>query len=132
MARRASSSVDPWWIILAAGILLIALLGGYLLFGGGKEASPYRTMTALPVGDYLDNSNSLKGNNYKVEGTISKQLEYSPVNGRLFAVEVGSDLIPILVPPDFGSINVERGQRFDFKIEVVDKGILRAKELKKK
>lgn len=132
MARRASSSVDTWWIILAAGILLIALLGGYLLFGGGKEGGPYRTMTALPVADYLENSNSLKGNNYKVEGTISKQLEYSPVNGRLFAVEVGSDLIPILVPPDFGSTNVERGQRFDFKIEVVDKGILRAKELKKK
>ncbi|MCX6977991.1 MAG: hypothetical protein NTX04_08650 [Verrucomicrobia bacterium] len=131
MARRASSSVDPWWIILAAGILLIALLGGYLLFGSGKEGGPYRTMTALPVGEYLENSNSYRGNNYKVEGTISKQLEYSPVNGWLFAVEVGSDLIPILVPLDLGR-NVERGQKFDFKIEVVDKGILRAKELKKK
>ena len=40
---------------------LVAALGaGYFLFG--KLNDPYRTMSALPVQDYLQNSNSLRGN----------------------------------------------------------------------
>ena len=129
MARRASSSAHPIWIAIGAGLLLAALGGGYFLFG--KASDPYRTMTALPVADYLQNSNSLRGNVYKLDGTVSKSLEFSPVNGRLFSVEVGADLLPILVPPQFNSVNIERGQRFFFKVEVGDKGILRAQDVKK-
>ncbi len=129
MARRASSSAHPVWMLIAAALLLAALGGGYLIFG--KASDPYRTMTALPVADYLENSNSLRGNVYKLDGTVSKSLEYSPVNGRLFSVEVGPDLLPILVPPQFNSVNIERGQRFFFKIEVGDKGILKAQDVKK-
>ena len=129
MARRASSSAHPIWMLIAAGILLAALAGGYFLFG--KASDPYRTLTALPVADYLENSNSLRGNVYKLEGTISKSLEFSTANGRLFSVEVGGDLVPVLVPPQFNSVNIERGQRFSFKIEVGDKGILKAQDVKK-
>jgi len=129
MARRASSSAHPIWIAIGVGLLLAALGGGYFLFG--KASDPYRTMTALPVADYLQNSNSLRGNVYKLDGTVSKSLEFSPVNGRLFSVEVGADLLPILVPPQFNSVNIERGQRFFFKVEVGDKGILRAQDVKK-
>ncbi len=129
MARRASSSAHPIWMLVAGGILLAALAGGYLIFG--KASDPYRTLTVLPVADYLENSNSLRGNVYKVEGTISKALEFSTANGRLFSVEVGGDLVPILVPPQFNSVNMERGQRFSFKIEVGDKGILKAQDVKK-
>ena len=46
-------------------------------------------------------------------------------------MEVGPDLLPILVPPQFNSVNIERGQRFFFKIEVADKGILKAQDVKK-
>jgi hypothetical protein len=35
------------------------------------------------------------------------------------------------VPAAFGSVNIERGQRFLFKIEVGEKGILRAQDVKK-
>ena len=129
MARRASSSAHPVWIAIGAALLLAALGGGYFLFG--KASDPYRTMTALPVADYLENSNSLRGNVYKLDGTVSKSLEFSPVNGRLFSVEVGGDLLPILVPPQFNSVNIERGQRFFFKVEVGDKGILKAQDVKK-
>ena len=83
------------------------------------------------MADYLENSNSLRGNVYKLDGTIAKSLEFSPANGRLFSVEVGGDLLPILVPPQFNSVNIERGQRFFFKIEVADKGILKAQDVKK-
>lgn len=129
MARRASSSAHPVWTLIAAVLVLAALAGGYLIFG--KASDPYRTMTALPVADYLENSNSLRGNVYKLDGTVSKSLEFSPANGRLFSVEVGPDLLPILVPPQFNSVNIERGQRFFFKIEVGDKGVLKAQDVKK-
>ena len=128
MARRASSSAHPVWIVIAAGLLLAALAGGYLLFG--KINDPYRTMTLLPVQDYLQNSNSLRGNVYKVEATITQLLESSSA-GRLFSVDVGGEELPILVPPQFNSINIERGQRYFFKIEVSDKGILKAQDVKK-
>lgn len=98
MARRASSSAHPVWIFIAAGIVLAALGGGYVIFG--KASDPYRTMTALPVADYLENSNSLRGNEYKLDGTISKSLGIRPCMGG-FSVEVGNDLLPILVPPQF-------------------------------
>ena len=129
MARRASSSVHPVWMLIAAGLLVAALGAGFFLFG--KLSDPYRTMSSLPIQDYLQNSNSLRGNVYKIEATITQSLEYSPTNGRLFSVEAGGEELPVLVPPKFNSINIERGQRFFFKIEVSDKGILQAQDVKK-
>jgi hypothetical protein len=46
-------------------------------------------------------------------------------------VDAGGEELPVLVPPKFNSINIEKGQRFFFKIEVSDKGILQAQDVKK-
>jgi hypothetical protein len=116
-------------MLLAGALLIVAVAGGYFLFG--KASDPYRTLSPLPVADYLQNSNSLRGNVYKVEGAILQSLQWSAVGGRLFSVEVGDQVLPILVPPDFKSVNIERGQRFSFKIEVGDRGILKALDVKK-
>jgi hypothetical protein len=129
MARRASSSAHPVWVLLAAVLILAAIAGGYLLFG--KASDPFRTLSPLPVADYLQNSNSLRGNVYKIEGTVTQALQWSPTGGRLFSVEVGNDVLPVLVPPGFNSVNIERGQRFNMKIEVGDRGVLRALDVKK-
>ena len=129
MARRASSSAPPIWIIAAVALCLSAVIGGYFIFG--RVSDPFRTIAALPVQDYLQNSNSLRGNVYKIDATISKSIEWSPTVGRLFSVEVGNDVIPVLVPPQFNHLNIERGQRYIFKIEVGDKGVLRAQDVKK-
>lgn len=129
MARRASSSAHPAWLLLAGALVLAAVAGGYFLFG--KASDPYRTLSPLPVGDYLQNSNSLRGNVYKIEGTVSQSLQWSATGGRLFSIEVGNEVLPVLVPPDFNSVNIERGQRFNFKIEVGDRGVLKALDVKK-
>ena len=129
MARRASSSAHPVWIVVALMLAIGAIAGGYFLFN--RVSDPYRTMTPLPVSDYLENSNSLRGNVYKLDGTISQSLDWSPTGGRLFSVEVGADVLPILVPASFNHFNLERGQRFYFKIQVGDKGILTAQDVKK-
>jgi hypothetical protein len=115
-------------MMLAALLVLAALGGGYVLFG--KASDPYRTLTPLPVPDYLQNSNSLRGNVYKLEATVSESLQWSPTI-RLFSVEAGGEMLPVLVPPQFNSVNIERGQRFFFKLEVGDHGILLVQDVKK-
>ncbi|MEO8353085.1 MAG: hypothetical protein ABI680_15245 [Chthoniobacteraceae bacterium] len=129
MARRASSSAHPIWIAAAAALCLAAIAGGYFIYG--RASDPYRTVAALPVIDYLENSNSLRGNVYKITGTISKSLAWSAVGGRLFAVEVGDDVLPVVVPTQFNHLNIERGQRYVLKIRVGDKGILQAEDITK-
>jgi len=129
MARRASSSAHPVWMLVVAGLVIAALGAGYFLFG--RSGDPYRTFSPLPVQDYLQNSNSLRGNIYKLDATVSQSLQWSPTAGRLFSVEANGEILPILVPPQFNNVNIERGQRFFFKVEVGDRGILRAQDVKK-
>jgi hypothetical protein len=128
MARRASSSAHPLWLIGAALLVAAAVGGGFLI---RSQSDPFRTISSLPVRDYLEHSNSLRGNVYKLDGIVSKSIDWSDTEGRLFAVEAGNDVLAVLVPPEFRATNIEKGQRFVFKLEVGDKGILRVKEVRK-
>ena len=116
-------------MMIAGALVIAAIAGGFFLFG--KANDPYRTLSALPVADYLQNSNSLRGNIYKLEGTVSQALQWSATGGRLFSIDVGHDVLPVLVPSGFNSVNIERGQRFSFKIEVGDRGVLKVLDVKK-
>jgi len=42
-----------------------------------------------------------------------------------------TDILPLLIPVQFKDINIQKDQRFNFKIMVGDKGILTASDLKK-
>jgi hypothetical protein len=133
MTRRASSAIHPVWII-AVILLIVSAIGiGYFLLG--KVNDPYRTLTPLSVTEYLDNSNSLRGNTYKLTGTVWNSLAWSPTAGRLFSIEVettgGASVLPLLIPSGFNSVNIQKGQRYIFKIEVDEKGILKVKDLSK-
>jgi len=128
MPRRASSSAHPLWL-LAAGVLVVAAIAGGLLIR--SQGDPFRTVAALPVKDYLDNSNSLRGNIYKLDATIAKSIDWSANAGRLFAVESSGEVLAVLVPPKFSALNIERGQRYVFKLEVAEKGVLRVQEVRK-
>jgi hypothetical protein len=46
-------------------------------------------------------------------------------------VDGGTDVLPILVPAEFNQVNIQKGQKFYFKVEVGDKGLLQAKGIKK-
>ena len=131
MARRASSSPHPFWLF--ALLLLVGALagGGYWFFSQIND--PFRTLPGLPVASYLENSNGLRGNVYRVDGTVANQLGWTPDAGRLFSVDVqgSEDVLALLVPAKFNSLNVQKGQRFSFEVEVGDKGILRARGLRK-
>ena len=82
--------------------------------------------------DYLQNSNSLRGNVYKLDATIGQSLQWSPTRGpACFPWRSNGEVLPVLVPPKFNSVNIERGQRFFFLIKVEDHGILTAEDVKK-
>lgn len=139
MARRANSGIRPLWIIVAFGALAVAIAVGVLLQNGGGD--PYRTVPALDLGDYLNNANSLRGNVYKLKGQITQSLGYSRAKGRLFSVTVdddvaargsnGRDVVPILVPSELGYLNLQKGQRYTFRLEVGAAGILKALDMRK-
>ena len=132
MARRASSQIRPLWIVCILAAFVLAVVGTLLIQNTGGD--PFRTVPELDVTDYLANANSLRGNSYKVKGVISQSLLYSPEKGRLFSVEVGAgseNVLPVLVPPDLSYLNLQKGQRFTFRLEVGDAGVLLARDMKK-
>jgi len=128
MGRRASASINPAWFAVAALVVAAAIAGGWAL--KGTVTDPFRTLAPFPTSDYLQNSNSLRGNVYKVDAIVGEQLHYSK-SSRLVSVEVSGEPLSIIVPPELRDMNVQKGQRLLFKIEVSDKGILKALEIKK-
>lgn len=118
--------------LIIGGVLVLAagIFGTKYLFNGGTD--PYRKYEELDVYSYLENSNSLRGNVYKVDCEILNSLAWSPTRGRLFSIGVnGTSTLPLLIPADFNHINIQKGQRFTVLLEVTDNGLLRARELTK-
>ena len=131
MARRGKTSIKPLWIIVAVILVAAAFFGSRIFLTTTSE--PYRTYATLDVRAYLDNANSLRSNVYKIEGEVVNALAWSPSTGRLIAVSVnkGTDVLPVLVTKDFNHINIQKGQKFIFLLEVDEKGILRTINLTK-
>jgi hypothetical protein len=131
MARRASSSVHPAWLAASFLLLAAAVIGGYFLYS--QISDPYRTLTPLDVPAYLENANSLRGNVYKISATVDTQLAWSPTLGRLYSVQTenGAEVLPVLIPAQFNALNMQKGQRYFFKIEVGEKGVLRVQDVRK-
>ena len=128
MARRGKVS-HTHWIILAA-VVFIAVLGSLIIFRDGN--TPYRTLPELNPRDYHANSNSLRGNVYRVQGEVDSSLAWSPSLGRLISVKVDeNNALPVRVTKEFDGMNLQKGQKFNFMLEVDQNGILFTKDLKK-
>lgn len=138
MSRRAKSKFKPVHLVVSiVAVLVVAFLGSLLLSRGGGSSGGYMGVNQLSIREYLDNSNALGGNTYQIEGSIDGRLDNWPSStGRLFSVlvEDGDDVapLPVLVPSRFNGTNIQRGQRYRFKVEVqASSGLLEAQELSK-
>jgi hypothetical protein len=120
--------------VLIAFYVLIAIAIGYALALLVKE--PFLNVAELDVRTYLDNANSLRGNRYRCTGSVDSSLAWSPMSGRLYSILVGegepAELVPVLVPPEFNHLNVQRGQTYQFSLRVVEDGILLVNDMRKK
>jgi hypothetical protein len=129
MARRRKSPPRFSWFFGIAILGILFSAGLYLL--GSKDSNPARTTPPLDIESYLSNANSLRGNVYKLKGTVSESLAWSPESGRLIAVETEENVIPVLVTPEFNAMNIQKEQILMFILEVDEKGILRTKQVTK-
>ena len=129
MARKKKSSPQPKWLIALIGLAVVAFIGSQ--FFNSKETDPYRTIPLLDASSYLENANSMRGNTYKLKGTVAESLAWSPNSGRLIAITVDDEQLPLLVTPEFNSMNIQKEQNLIFVFEVDEKGILRTKKVSK-
>jgi len=112
----------------------IAGVIGMLLAGRAKD--PFAALSDLSVGDYRDNANSLRGNTYKLRGSIDERIdEWATEEGRLFKLLVGegssSEPVVVFFPPDLNTHNIQRDQEYLMKVEVGEKGVLVVIDLQK-
>ncbi len=125
MARRASSSLHPGVLIGIAAAVVVAIIGGKSLIK--KKPAGFGNVNPLDVKEFLDNGNSLRGNEYSVEGKIDDKLRWTSSRGQAVSLRVkteeGETLIPVEIPPDFNNLNIEREQRYAMRIKVRQGGI---------
>lgn len=125
MPRRASSGISPGLLIGIAVFVALAFFGGKAMLG--KKTNSFADSTSLAVEDFLDNGNSLRGNEYVVEGTIDEKLRWTTDRGQVVSVKVeakgGPEFIPIVIPPELSNINIERERRYAFKVRIQQGGI---------
>ena len=130
MARRAQSGLKPSHLLGLLGLLVAVLGGGYALLHRGTD--PMTGITPLSAEEFLESSTALSGNTYKVEGTVDDRLDknWKAADGRLFSVRVSEagSFVPVWVPPSFET-NIQRGQRYVFKVRVLETGVLQVLEL---
>lgn len=136
MARRAKSSLSPVHVIAITLAVAAFIWGGYTLMHRTGNGG-FTGTTPLSVREYMENSNALSGNTYQIEGIVEERLDnWRAAEGRLFSVLVddGSEAspLPVLVPQRLNSTNIQRGQRFKFKVTVQSEtGVLEVVELSK-
>jgi len=133
MGRRAHAKISAARLWIVAAALLILGTGSVLFFQ--FYATPFRTTPFLKSADYFENANSLRGNTYRLEGVILSSLGSSPERGRLFSLQIthdNSDVpVPILVPPGYQILNMQKGQKYQIKVLVNDEGLLQVEDITK-
>jgi hypothetical protein len=128
MPRRAQSGIKASHLIAIIAMLLGGIGGGWSLLHRGSD--PMTGLTPISLEEYLDGSNALSGNTYKVEGVIDHRLDAWKNSDRLFSVQIsdGGNFVPVMIPSDLEA-NIQRGQRYLFKVRVLDNGILEVIQL---
>ncbi|QIF03398.1 hypothetical protein [Roseimicrobium sp. ORNL1] len=137
MARRAKSQFTPLHLVaVLAGVGLLAFIGFKVLQGTGASTG-FADTSELDLREYMENSNALSNNTYRIEGTIEDRLDnWRSTQGRLFSVllDDGKEraAVGVVVPEKFNSTNIQRGQRFKFKVTVQSgTGVLEVVDLTK-
>ena len=125
MPRRSSSSNNPILIIGIIVVFVVILIAGKTLLTKKQEVIPEGEV--LNVEAFLQNGNSLRGNNYTVEGLVDEKLRWNSENGRVVSLMVksatGDIPIPVMVPQNLKQINIERNQRYSFKVTFEKGGV---------
>ena len=125
MARRASSQLHPGIIIGAIAAIVVAVIAGKSLIG--TKSAGFGDVKKLSVEELLENGNSLRGNEYVVEGQIDEKLQWTTDRGQLVSVKVeapgGAEFVGIEIPAEFSKLNIDTKQKYAFRVKFRQGGI---------
>ena len=132
MRRGSRQSSLNLPVLILAGAILAAAASFLFSSRDRRPASEAEASSGgFPVTDFLVNAQSLRGNRYTVEGAVMKTLEYVPESGRMIAVDVAGNPLPLLIPKTLEALNVERGQRYRFAVTIDQRGVPTVNSAKK-
>jgi hypothetical protein len=135
MSRRASSSLHPGMILGVLAAIAALFFVGKSFFS--KKQPGFGSMPKLAMTEVLENANSLRGNEYVVDGKIDSILgsDESQDGTRVVSVQVdssgGSEFIGVEIPPELKSLNIEREQRYSFRVKFRQGGIAVANDIRR-
>jgi hypothetical protein len=125
MARRASSNLHPGIVIGAIAAIVIAVIAGKSLVG--KKSAAFSDVAKLSIDELLENGNSLRGNEYLIEGQIDEKLQWTTGRGQLVSVRVdaraGAEFVGIEIPQEFSRLNIDTKQKYAFRVKFRQGGI---------
>ena len=131
MARRASSRINPGIILGAAAAIVVAILAGKSLLG--KKSASFGDVAPLNIEELLENGNSLRGNEYVVQGQIDEKLQWTSDRGQLVSLRVkasgGDEFIGVEIPPKFNKLNIDTNQKYAFRVKFRQGGIAVATDI---
>jgi hypothetical protein len=121
MPRRASSGPNYTVLLGIAVFIIAAILGAKFLMKDSKQK--IKGATPLSMSEFLENGNSLRGNEYLVEGTVDQR--WPRDNGQLVSLLVNGseELIGIEIPSSFNDLNIERSQKYAIKVKFREGGV---------
>lgn len=125
MARRASSSLHPGVVLGIIAVVAVLFFGGRHFIS--QKDSPMGDVEKLDVRDLLENGNSLRGNEYMVEGKIDQQLRWTTSRGQVVSLRVntpgGDELIGVEIPASFSHLNIARQQKYAIRVKFRQGGV---------
>jgi hypothetical protein len=131
MGRRASSSINATAIVGIIAVIAILVGVGFIILN--RKGETFEDIAPLLVQEALENGNSLRGNEYRVEGKLlARWPREEGAVVEILVEETGKNThFPIIVPADVSSVNFEREQRYAFKIKFGDGGVAIATDVKR-
>jgi len=128
MARRASKSLDPR-IFIGVAVVLIGVLVYFTKFRKNNKERylAENESSKLNMTELEKNGNSLRGNEYVVQGQIDEKLQWTTDRGQLISLRVetseGDKYVGIEIPPAFNKFNFETKQKHLFRVKFRQGGI---------
>lgn len=131
MPRRASSGPNVGLILgLIAAVVAAAFVVKVVV---APDTGRTLDGTRLDMRAAIENANSLRGNEYVVEGKIDDQLDWDPEQGQVISLMVAdgdtTDFLAIEIPPALSDTNIEREQNYAIRVRFREGGIAVAEEI---
>lgn len=124
MARKSSSQLSLAKIGIT--LLVIAVVGGiFIMLTSSGEKRAVSGQNNFPIEEYMLFGSSLRDNEYVLYGKVENRL--TDAGGDLITLVIkrdghGEDRLPVIVPRDARTVNVEREQSYRFVVKVENKG----------